>query len=190
MSIPFVQDRVLTGGEWRHDGFAGAEFENCTFRNGQWMAADLTGARFTDCTFEQCDLSNAVLRDAGFRTVTFKGCKLLGLQFDQCNTFLLAMHFEHCRLDFSSFRSLMLKGARFTGCSLIEVDFSGTDLSQTTFHESDLAGALFDETVLEGADLRDARNLVLDPERNRIKGAHFTLDGLPGLLMRHRIKID
>ncbi|MBL7951413.1 MAG: pentapeptide repeat-containing protein [Flavobacteriales bacterium] len=190
MSEGLHQDRSFTGGELRHDEFAGSEFENCIFRSGQWMSADLAGARFSDCTFEQCDLSNAVVRGTGFRTVVFKGCKLLGVPFDQCNTFLLAMRFEHCRMDFASFRSLALKGARFASCSLVEADFSGTDLRKASFDDSDLAGAVFDETVLEEADLRAARDFIIDPDRNRIKGARFALDGLPGLLMRHGISVE
>lgn len=188
MSVTLHYDRVFTGNELQADGFAHAEFEQCTFRAGQWMGADLSKTRFTECVFEQCDLSNAVIAGAGFRHVEFKGCKLLGLQFDQCNAFLLAMRFDHCRLDFASFRSLVLKGARITACSLAETDFSGTDLGKAVLTDSDFAGALFDGTNLEEADLREARNFIIDPERNRIKRAQFSLHGLPGLLMRHGIR--
>lgn len=187
MSNTLHQDRIFTGNELGADAFAHAEFEQCTFRSGQWMGADLTNARFTACTFEQCDLSNAVITGAGFRDVDFKGCKLLGLQFDQCNTFLLAMRFDHCRLDFASFRSLVLKGTRITACGLVEADFSGTDLRKAVLVDSDFTGAVFDGTNLEAADLRDARNFIIDPERNRIKAARFSLHGLPGLLVRHGI---
>lgn len=189
MSMTLFEDRTFTGADLRPEAFTGIEFEHCTFRSGQWMAADLRHARFSDCIFEQCDLSNARVTGAGFRTVVFKGCKLLGVQFDQCNTFLLAMHFENCRLDLSSFRSLALRGARFTACSLVEADFSGSDLGKASFADSDLAGAIFDRTVLEGTDLREARNFTIDPEHNRVKGALFSLHGLPGLLMRYGIKV-
>ncbi len=72
----------------------------------------------------------------------------------------------------------------------MEADFSGTDLGKASFVDSDLAGAVFDETNLESADLRDARNFTIDPERNRLKGAHFALHGLPGLLMRYGIHVE
>jgi hypothetical protein len=48
--------------------------------------------------------------------------------------------------------------------------------------DCDLSGAVFEETDLTGADLRSARNFLIDPTRNRIKGAHFDLHGLPGPL--------
>lgn len=190
MSTTLFEDRTFTGADLGADAFAGVAFEHCVFRSGQWMAADLRGARFSDCTFEQCDLSNALVDGTGFRTVRFNGCKLLGVQFERCNAFLLAMRFDHCRMDFASFRSLALKGAHFTACRLVEADFSSSDLGRAVFDGSDLSGAVFDKTNLEGADLRQARNFIIDPERNRIKGAHFALYGLPGLLMRYGIKVD
>ncbi|MBX2972732.1 MAG: pentapeptide repeat-containing protein [Flavobacteriales bacterium] len=186
----FHQDELFTATSLRPEAVAGGEFERCVFRALRWMDADLTNARFTDCVFEQCDLSNARVRAAGFRTVEFAGCKLLGVPFDQCSAFLLALRFTNCRLDFTSFRSLVMKGTHFHACSLIEADLSGTDLGNASFVDCDLAGAVFDGTNLEGADLREARNFTIDPERNRIKGAHFSLHGLPGLLMRHGIKVE
>lgn len=190
MSRTIYEDRMFTGGELSSTEFAGAEFDHCTFRSGQWMAADLSNTRFTDCTFEQCDLSNAVVDDTGFRSVVFKGCKLLGVQFERCNKFLLVMHFDQCRMDFASFRSLALKAPWFRNCSLVEADFSGSDIGKAVFEGSMLTGAVFDNTSLEGADLREARNFIIDPERNRIKGARFALNGLPGLLMRYRIDVE
>lgn len=190
MSRAFHQDRILIGSDLRHDGFPAAEFERCTFRGGQWMQADLRKARFTECTFEQCDLSNVSVDGTGFRTVAFKGCKLLGVRFDRCHTFLLSMRFDHCRLDFASFRSLMLKGIRFNGCSLVETDLSGADLANAVFQDCDLAGALFEGSNLTAADLREARNYVIDPEHNKVRDARFAWHGLPGLLMRHGIKVE
>lgn len=190
MIRPYHEDRIFSAGELRHEEFAGAEFERCTFRSSSWMGVDLSKAQFTECTFEQCDLSNAVVDGTSFRTVLFKGCKLLGVRFDRCHSFLLRLRFEQCRLDFASFRSLVLKGTRFSGCTLTEADFGGCKLASAVFDDCNLAGAVFDGTDLTGADLREARNFIIDPETNRIKGAHFALHGLPGLLMQHRIKVE
>lgn len=190
MSRILFEDRVFTGGELSPADIAGAEFDHCTFRSVQWMAVDMSNTRFTDCTFEQCDLSNAIVDDTGFRSVVFKGCKLLGVQFERCSKFLLAVHFDQCRMDFVSFRSVTLKAPWFRACSLVEADFSGSDMRKAVFEGSLLTGAVFDNTNLEGADLREARGLILDPERNRIKGARFALSGLPGLLTRYRIEVE
>jgi uncharacterized protein YjbI with pentapeptide repeats len=97
------EDKVFNAAELPPEGFAGAEFERCTFRNGRWMEADLQKAIFTECTFEQCDLSNARVDRTGFRQVVFRGCKLIGVPFDRSHPFLLALRFEQCRLDFAIF---------------------------------------------------------------------------------------
>lgn len=186
----FYQDREFDASDIGAEVLAGSEFENCIFRGCAWAGTDLRKARFTDCLFDDCDLSNAKVEGASFRTVRFIGSKLLGVQFEACNPFLLALAFERCRLDYASFRGLVLKGAAFVSSQLHEADFSGADFSEATFSGSDLAGAVFDGTRLEGADLRDVRNLVLDPQRNRLRGARFSLDGLPGLLERHGIMVE
>lgn len=183
------EDTLFTGADLQAESFAGAEFERCTFRNGRWMEADLRKSVFIECAFEQCDLSNAQVDRTGFRQVIFRGCKLLGIPFDRSHPFLLAFGFEQCRLDFAILRSLALKDTTFKHCSLVEVDLSGADLRQAVFDDCDLAGAVFDETELTGADLRTARNFLIDPTRNRIKGAHFDLHGLPGLLAQYGIKV-
>lgn len=189
MGVPIV-DRTFTGGELSPDRLSGSEFERCTFRSCSWMAADLRGARFTDCVFEHCDLSNAQIRGTGFRNVRFNGCKLLGVPFDHCHTFLLALDLHECRLDYAVLRGLKLKGIRIIRCSLLETDLSSADLGQADLSGSDLTGAHFDGADLRGADLREARNFRIDPERTRVQGARFSLYGLPGLLARHGIRVE
>jgi fluoroquinolone resistance protein len=190
MNKVFYQDRIFVGAELNAAQLAKAEFEQCTFRNCSWPGADLSDARFTDCSFEQCDLSTSRVKNTGFRSVRFTGCKLLGVQFESCAPFLLAMRFAHCRLDLASFRGLKLKGTVFQDCTLREADLIGTDLNSATFEDCDLAGALFEHTNLEAADLRTASNYLIDPEQNRIKGARFSIHGLPGLLARYAITVE
>jgi uncharacterized protein YjbI with pentapeptide repeats len=65
-----------------------------------------------------------------------------------------------------------------------------TDFTNASFSECDLRNAIFENTILEKADFRSAINYTLDPEQNRIKGAKFSLQGLPGLLDRYKISIE
>jgi uncharacterized protein YjbI with pentapeptide repeats len=188
--MPYHQDRTFAGAELPADQLANAEFEGCTFRQCAWSGVDLSHARFTDCAFEHCDLSTAITTNTAFRTVRFEGCKLLGLQFDRCSAFLFAVRFSQCRLDFASFRSVVLKNTLFSGCRLHEADFSGADLSGANLEDCDLSGAVFEATNLEKADLRTAHHFVIDPQRNRVKGARFSMNGLPGLLSGHRLVIE
>jgi fluoroquinolone resistance protein len=73
---------------------------------------------------------------------------------------------------------------------LHEIDFTETNLSAAVFDHSDLSGSIFDGTKLEKADFRTAYNYSIDPERNRLKKAKFSLSGAAGLLDKHDIQID
>ncbi len=112
---------------------------------------------------------------------------MIGLHFDQCNTFLLEMAFDNCHLNLSSFFKLVLKNTHFINCSLQEVEFSEADFSGSNFTFCDLNGAIFDNTKLEKADFSEAHNFSIDPERNRIFKAKFSRDGLENLLGKYKI---
>lgn len=132
----------------------------------------------------------AVLTQTSFKEVVFKNCKLLGLHFDHCNPFLLSFSFEDCQLNLASFYRLKLIKTSIKNCSMKEVDFTGADFSNSTFHNCDFAQATFEGTSLEKADLRSSFHYSIDPERNKIKKAKFSLAGLGGLLDKYGIVID
>jgi uncharacterized protein YjbI with pentapeptide repeats len=68
---------------------------------------------------------------------------------------------------------------------LIDADLAGTVLDACDFHR-----AKFDNTNLEKADLRTSYNFSIDPERNKLKKAKFSRDGLAGLLGKYDIIIS
>jgi fluoroquinolone resistance protein len=59
------------------------------------------------------------------------------------------------------------------------MDFAESDLSHSVFANYDLDGSIFDNTNLEKADLRSAFNYNIDPDKDRIRKAKFSLDGVP-----------
>ena len=115
---------------------------------------------------------------------------MLGLRFDDCNTFALALEFDACVLNFSSFYKLNLRDTVFKDCKLEEVEWIGTDLSQAVFRQCDFRNAIFENTILENADLRTAFNFSIDPETNRISKAKFSLTNIAGLLDKHKLVIE
>jgi uncharacterized protein YjbI with pentapeptide repeats len=115
---------------------------------------------------------------------------MLGLHFEDCNSFLLELHFEECMLNLSSFYQLSLKNTMFKTCSLQEVDFTECNLTKAQFSACDLLSAIFYRTILEAADLSSASNFNIDPENNRIQKAKFALTDLPGLLVKYNLKIS
>ena len=114
---------------------------------------------------------------------------MIGIRFDEANPFNLHMEFNACNLEHSSFFGVKLVKASFSTCRLQHVEFENAQLKEVNFTESDLLGAHFLQTNLEKANFVGATNYQLDPDQNIIKGAKFSMDGLPGLLQKFKIKI-
>jgi fluoroquinolone resistance protein len=168
---------------------AGGEYENCSFSACNFSNADISGIHFIDCRFNSCNFSLTKLASTVLRDIQFTDCKLLGLHFDHCDSFLFAANFENCNLHLSSFYKLKLKKTLFKKTALHEVDFTEADLSNAVFDHCDLAGSIFENTLLEKANLRTADNYSIDPEKNKIKKAKFSMPGIAGLLHKYDIEI-
>lgn len=166
------------------------EFDNCTFERCDFSHQNLSNFRFIDCTFEDCNLGLATLENTQFQSVLFSKCKLIGLKFEQCNSFGMAVQFVSCVLDFSSFYQCVLKNTSILQCSLREVDFTESVWVGSRFTGSDLSLSVFDRTQLEKVDFREAINYQIDPENNSLKGAQFSLAQVSGLLTKYSIKIE
>jgi len=120
----------------------------------------------------------------------FTGCKLIGLNFEKSDDFMMSMSFYNCQLNFSSFYQISLKNTTFDSCNLEKVDFTATNLTGTVFHQCDFKNALIENTILDKADLRSSVNYNIDPEKNSIKKARFSMRGVVGLLNKYDIKIE
>ncbi len=185
-----IEEKEFKGLDYSNKQLDNADYESCLFSACNFAGVDLSNVSFTDCEFVDCDLSSAKILHTSFKEVTFTTCKLLGLHFDHCNTFLLAMHFSGCQVDLSSFYKLPLKKIVFSQCSLKEVDFVETDLTEAKFLDCDLSGAVFENSVLKKADLRTANGYIIDPELNSIEKMRVSSADLAGLLSKHDLRID
>ena len=190
MDEVYVEGENFEGNDFRQDALRKGEYEGCVFTNCQLAGLDLRRFCFVDCVFEGCDFSGTNIHDTAFRHAVFRHCKLVGLRFDQCDTFLLEFRFEACILSFASFYGLSLKGTPFSQSKLDGVEFVNADLTSAVFDECDLQGSVFEQTCLEKADFRTANNLQLDPAANMMAGAKFSLEGLPGLLAQYNLVIS
>jgi len=175
--------------DFKSIGIRQAQYEDCRFIQCDFAGLELHSSSFTDCEFIDCNLSNVDLKGVTLNQVKFKRSKMLGLGFEGCSDFLFSVDFESCQLDYSSFYKRNLKKQQFRACSLKEVDFTDANLEQAIFSDCDLAGAKFENTRLEKADLHTSFNISVDPDFNKVKGALFSLQSLPGLLEKHGIKI-
>lgn len=125
-----------------------------------------------------------------FRDVIFKESKMFGLHFDDCNEFGMSFTFDDCALNNSVFYKTIIRKTIFKNSKLIEVDFTECDLSNAVFTDCDLSGAVFDNTNLEKADFRTSVHYAIDPSKNRLKKAKFSLSEIHGLLHQFDIEID
>ncbi|MES2479811.1 MAG: pentapeptide repeat-containing protein [Bacteroidota bacterium] len=166
------------------------EYVHCTFINCNFANVNLSHFIFDQCHFDTCNLSSIQINQTAMREVSFINSKMLGVHFDSCNPFLFAVSFDKCILNLSSFYKVKLKGIKFISCSLHEVDFTESDLTNSSFENCDLLQAVFDSSILEKADFRTAINFSINPERNRIKKAKFSVQGLSGLLQHLDIYIE
>ncbi len=73
---------------------------------------------------------------------------------------------------------------------LCEIDFTESDLRGSVFENCDFMRATFDKTVLEKTDFSSSFNYSIDPEKNRIRKARFSLAGVAGLLNKYDIEIE
>lgn len=189
MQKSFFQDTDFNAGNFAEAPLQIAEYDNCTFESCNFSGMDLSDADFEACEFINCDFSNAIIRNTAFKVVKFKSCKLIGLQFDECNSFLLEFQFWDCQLNLSSFYQVKMKATFFQNCMLHEVDFTETELSSSTFKNCDFSGAMFGNTNLEKADLTSSFNFSIDPEMNFRKNARFSTANISGLLDKYQISI-
>lgn len=184
------ENEIFDSVNYTIEPLAKGEYEHCEFVNCNFANTDLSKIKFTECRFTGCNLSAASITGTAFREIVFKDCKLLGLQFDTCNEMLFEVQFEHCIINLANFFKRKLKNTRFIHCSLTETDFSEADLSNAVFEHCDLSGAVFDNTILEKTNFTTANNYSIDPEKNRIKKATFTLPAVIGLLDKYDITIQ
>lgn len=124
MTTPKTYDKI----DFTKTPLPQGEYEGCAFTDCNFSGCDLSGTVFWDCEFTQCNLSLAKLDKTALRDVSFRGCKMLGLHFDDCNSFGLALSFADCMLDHSTFVQLSLKKTVFRNCRLRETDFTQGDL--------------------------------------------------------------
>lgn len=167
--------------------FEVATYESCTFRNCNMESLKMGESKFIDCTFEECDLSNCDIHGTAFRNVRFASCKMIGLRFDTCNHFGLAMEMTSSVLDYCIFTKVDLRKCNLMACSLKDVDFAEANLQKIEMTNCTLTGAIFYDTNLIGADLRESTEIIINPRDNQILKMKISQSELIGLLSNYKL---
>lgn len=190
MDKPYIADIVYEGKDFTSNRLPKAEYDQCTFINCNFSGGYLDNTDFLECRFEDCNLSNANLKNTLFREVAFIHSKLMGLQFEDCSDFLLSFRFRDCILDLSSFYGMTMKNTLFESCRLSGTEFTETNLKSAGFGNSNLENTRFKDCDLQGADFTTAYNFTIDPEKNQLRKARFSREGVVGLLRKYDIVVD
>ncbi|RZL50363.1 MAG: pentapeptide repeat-containing protein, partial [Pedobacter sp.] len=165
-------------------------FDDCTFKNCDLTEAHFYGCDFVKCTFDNCNLSMVKLANVGLDNIFFANCKMVGADFSHTKDFLFSANFTNCILDYAAFMKKKNRKAKFLGCSLKGADFAEADLTEAKFDKCDLSAAVFVRTILNGANFITAVNFTIDPEKNQLRKAKFSTDGLAGLLENYGIIVE
>jgi uncharacterized protein YjbI with pentapeptide repeats len=114
---------------------------------------------------------------------------MMGLNLDECNPVFLSLAFYNCNLHFTSFQNLDLRKCIFSKSDLSNADFSSSNLSELDLDECNLKSSTFENSNISYADFTTAFNYSINPQINNIRGAKFSLQGLPGLLEQYNLEI-
>ena len=182
------KDLEITGIQIRLSTFQDCTFENCTFSETKFQ-----NCRFVNCVFKNCNLSLVEVPGSSFEGIKFENTKLIGVNWSQAQwpakSIWNPLSFKKCALSHATFLGVDLGAVKFRRCEAVNVDFREAKLPQADFAFTDLKDSLFQSTDLTGADLRYARNYQLDPSKNKIQNARFSLPEAMALLYSMDIEI-
>jgi len=168
-------------------------FLDCTFERCIWVEAIFQSCRFVDCHFRNCDCSLFQVPGSTFSSVRFENTKLLGMNWSLADWPEIGIGdpptINKCSLNHSTFLGVHLGAVKLRRSEAINVDFREAVLSGSDFAFTDLKDSLFQSTDLIGADFRYARNYHIDPSKNKITKAKFSLPEAMALLYSMDIDI-
>jgi uncharacterized protein YjbI with pentapeptide repeats len=163
-----------------------SEFYNCTFRQCSFAETEFLKCRFSKCVFEGCDLSLIQVADSAFPGTRFVNSKVLGVNWTMADWSAYSLgeplSFKKCSINHSTFIGLQMKGISIVDGVASDVDFRETDLSQANLSGTDFAKSLFSSTNLTEADFREAINYAINPAKNTLTRAKFSLPEAMSLL--------
>ncbi|MCF6129467.1 pentapeptide repeat-containing protein [Flavobacterium sp. AS60] len=165
------------------------EYENCTFHNCDFTDCTFQSVAFIDCNFFDCNFNDTKINYVSLRGVQFTKCNFTNVNFAMTDQVIYEFNFKDCLLDYAKFYALKLKKMQFINCSMISVDFMASDLTEAVFDNCNLRRAVFIDTIANKTDFYTSYDYIIDPEKNKLKKAVFSTDGLKGLLEKYNLVI-
>ena len=169
-------------------------FEQCQFINANFSESQFIRCKFVDCEFNNCNLSAVKFKASLFNNVTFFESKVIGVNWTMLNWPLIRLsspfHFYNSILSHSSFYGLELQELVIEACIAHDVDFREADLRRANFKLTDFEKSQFVHTKLNAADFTEAHSYSIDPTKNEIRKAKFSLPDAIHLLDGFDIQIS
>jgi uncharacterized protein YjbI with pentapeptide repeats len=165
------------------------DFERCTFEDCDFTSVNFTGVAFIDCVFSDCNFAKSKINYVSLRDVQFTGCDFTEVNFVTVDKLLFKFSFKDCLLDYTKFYGFKMRNTLFENCSMIAVDFMESDITGSIFNNCNLHKSVFIDTIANKTDFSTAYNFTIDPEKNKLKKAIFSTDGLKGLLTKFDLVI-
>ena len=179
-------DQVFEKAHLEQPKIASSEFHDCTFIGCSFTESVFDSCRFVNCIFKHCDLSLVQVPNSVFSATKMEGSKIIGVDWTQADWSSTKLGdpigFTKCDISHSTFIGLNLKNFHITECIAKDVDFREADLTEAVFTGTDLSESLFNGTNLTEADLSRSRNYHIDPGRNVLKRAKFSMPEAMSLL--------
>jgi len=166
-----------------------SDFNDCKFEGCNFSNTNYSNYEFHNCIFHNCDCSLMAIDNCTLDDVVFENSKLSGINFSRVSSFLFSVSFKECILDYTVFKKNNLKNTLFSECSIKEACFIETNLKSAGFPGCELSNTLFERSDMEKADFTTARNYYIDLDKNKIKGAKFSLPEAANLLRKYDIEI-
>jgi len=191
-----TQYNDLTLGEIHLDRnqISGGEFYDCSFVLCSFAETEFLNCKFNNCVFEQCDLSLMRVTGSTFPGTRFVNSKVMGVDWTLVNwsASLIGepLSFLECSINHSTFIGLHLKGISIKDCMATDVDFRDSDLFQANLSGTNFAESLFTNTNLIEADFRNAQNYDINPVKNTLTKAKFSLPEAMALLFSMDIELS
>jgi fluoroquinolone resistance protein len=99
------------------------------------------------------------------------------------------MAFNRCDISHSTFIGLSIREIKIIDCKAFNVDFREADLSLADFSGTDLTESIFMNSNLSEATFLRARNYDINPGKNNLTQAKFSLPEAISLLYSLEIEI-
>ncbi len=185
------EKQTLIGLDASSQEIVSSTFSNCIFKNCNLFQTNLSGSTFADCKFGNCNVSMVGFKGVHFNNVEFTNCKLMGDNFEFCKfNFNFSARFINCVLELTNFSAVKIYGCSFKGSTFKKASFIGSKMVKCDFSSCDFEEAIFDNTDLSESNFKHAINYSIDPNKNKLKKAIFSMPDVVGLLGNLDIRIE